>query len=140
MNRTPTYYTNALPSSSNSTVVVARPVETITLVPTTITGGQTFVISSTPTLKLAPASSTQVQQSSTTTTSPQKDEPVTTEEVSCYWRGTLLSPFQEYRKKMEDRRLRNRAAAQASRHRKRQVCYKIVVARLSVNQFSKWTQ
>jgi hypothetical protein len=55
---TPTYYTTALPSSSS--MMVARPLETITLVPAKLTG-QTFVVSSAPPLKLAPIQKTIIQ-------------------------------------------------------------------------------
>lgn len=107
-------------------MVVARPLETITLVPATVAPSGQFIISSAPTLKLAPlqTSVTQIQRPPTATPSVQNGENADMDEDV----GRLFGMFklngilQEYRKKMEDRRLRNRAAAQASRNKKRLVC------------------
>ncbi|KAI6191560.1 Cyclic AMP-dependent transcription factor ATF-6 beta [Aphelenchoides bicaudatus] len=105
---TPTYFANALPSSSTSNIVVARPLEAIRLVPATVASNGQFIISSAPTLKLAPIQKpTQLQQQTITPVKQQNGE-------------SMEMDDDEYRKKMEDRRLRNRAAAQASRNKKRQ--------------------
>ncbi|KAI6173356.1 BZIP domain-containing protein [Aphelenchoides besseyi] len=103
------YYAASTPATCAS-VVFARPMETLTLVPTIATNAQTFVIASTSAVKMEPILTPIKQLQPVTMTSTvnvnQHKKPATTVE-------------DDYSKKLEDRRLRNRAAAQASRTRKR---------------------
>lgn len=71
----PTYYTATLPTSS-ANMVMARPVETITLVPAKMIApnGQTFVVSSAPPLKLAPIQKSVIQNQPPSTTSCNQEE------------------------------------------------------------------
>ncbi|KAI6205521.1 BZIP domain-containing protein [Aphelenchoides besseyi] len=103
------YFTASTPATCAS-VVFARPMETLALVPTIASNAQTFVIASTSAVKMEPILTPikqlqPVAMTSTVNVNPHKNSATTVED--------------DYSKKLEDRRLRNRAAAQASRTRKR---------------------